>query len=278
MYSYIDIHSHLNFSDYEKDFDDVIQRLKDTNTATITVGTDLESSKKAVELAQKYENIYACIGLHPAGDTGEIFNEEEFEKLITQKRVVAVGECGLDYGRVLPADERRLDADGADQNSEQQQLDTNRRRQKIDFEKQIDFAVKFDLPLMLHVRNAHSDVLNILKEKKREFGEKLRGDVHFFSGDKNIAQEYLDLGFTMSFTGVITFTKDYDEVIKFIPLDKIMSETDCPFVTPVPHRGHRNEPSYVQEVVKKIAEIRGEDFEMVKKALGDNAVRYFGLK
>jgi TatD DNase family protein len=260
MYDYIDIHSHLNFSDYEKDFDDVIQRLKDTNTATITVGTDLESSKKAVEIADKYENIYACIGLHPADETGETFNEEEFEKLVMNKKVVAVGECGLDYGR---------NSDSSEETKE---------RQKTDFEKQINFAVKFGLPLMLHIRNAHEDVLTILKEKKKEFGEKLRGDVHFFSGGIAEAEQYLDLGFTMSFTGVATFTKDYDEVIKFIPLEKMMSETDSPYVTPVPHRGQRNEPSYVQEVVKKIAEIRGEDFEMVKKTLSDNAVRYFNLK
>lgn len=261
MYSYIDIHSHLNFSDYEKDFNEVVQRLKDANTGTITVGTDLVSSQKAVELAQKYDNIYACIGLHPADDTGEIFNEEEFEKLATQKKVVAVGECGLDYGRDLKTEVGPPE----------------KLRQKVDFEKQINFAVKFDLPLMLHVRNAHEDVLNILKAKKKEFGEKLRGNVHFFSGGKDVAKEYLDLGFSMSFTGVITFTKDYDEVIKFIPLDKIMSETDCPFVTPVPHRGKRNEPAFVQEVVKRIAEIKGEGFETVKKALSDNAVRYFKL-
>lgn len=271
MYSYIDIHSHLNFPDYEKDFDDVLKRLKDTNTGTITVGTDLLSSKKAVELADKYENIYACIGLHPADDAEETFDEKEFEKLVSSKKVVAVGECGLDYGRVLPADQRGLDAD-------QRRLDADKIRQKIDFEKQIDFAVKHNLPLMLHVRNAHQDVINILKEKKKEFGEKLRGNVHFFSGDKNIALEYINLGFTMSFTGVITFTRDYDEVIKFIPFEKIMSETDCPFVTPVPHRGTRNEPSYVSEVVKRIAEIKGENFEVVKKILSDNAVRYFGLK
>jgi len=271
MYDYIDIHSHLNFPDYEKDFEGVIQRLKDTNTATIVVGTDLVSSQKAVEIAEKYENIFACIGLHPADDAGEIFDEKEFEKLMVSKKVVAVGECGLDYGRVLPADLRRLNADDADLSAEKQ-------RQKIDFEKQINFAIKFDLPLMLHVRNAHKDVLNILKEKKKEFAEKLRGNVHFFSGDKDIAKEYLDLGFTMSFTGVITFTKDYDEVIKFIPLERMMSETDCPFVTPIPHRGKRNEPAFVQEVVKKIAEIRGEDFEIVKKALSDNAVKYFNLQ
>ena len=131
---------------------------------------------------------------------------------------------------------------------------------------------------MLHIRNAHLDVLNILKQKKVEFGDKLRGDVHFFSGNIYEAQQYLDLGFTMSFTGVITFTKDYDEVIRYIPLDKIMSETDCPFVTPVPYRGQRNEPAFVQEIVKRIAEIKGEDFEIVKKAFSENAVRYFGLK
>ena len=258
-YDYIDIHSHLNFPDYEKDFDEVMKRLKDSNTATITVGTDLESSKKAVELANKYENIYACIGLHPADKENETWNEEEFEKLITTK-TVAVGECGLDYGR---------DSDA---------LEETKVRQKIDFKKQINFAVKHDLPLMLHVRNAHEDALNILTDMKKEFGEKLRGNSHFFSGNNEIAQKYLDLGFTVSFTGVLTFTKDYDEAVKYVPLDKMMSETDSPFVAPVPYRGQRNEPSYVQEVVKKIAEIRGEDFDMVKNTLRDNAVKYFKLE
>lgn len=262
MYDYIDIHSHLNFPDYEKDFEGAIQRLKDTKTATVTVGTDLASSQKAVELAEKYENIYACIGLHPADNLTEVFDEREFEKLVAHKKVVAIGECGLDYGR-----EKNMEVDPSEKT-----------RQKIDFEKQIDFAVKYDKPLMLHVRNAHKDVLNILEEKKKEFGEKLRGNSHFFSGDKEIAQRYLDLGFTVSFTGVITFTQDYDEVVKFVPLDKMMSETDSPFVAPIPYRRTRNEPSYVSEVVKKIAEIRGEDFETIKKALSDNAIRYFDLK
>ena len=259
MYEYIDIHSHLNFPDYEKDFDEVIQRLRDTKTATIVVGTDLASSKKAVDLAEKYEMIYACIGLHPADNTEEIFNEEEFEKLVAHKKVVAIGECGLDYGREKDATEE------------------TKNRQKKDFEKQIDFAVKYNKPLMLHVRNAHEDALDILTEMKKQFGENLRGNSHFFSGNKEIAQRYLDLGFTVSFTGVITFTHDYDEVLKFVPLDKLMSETDSPFVAPVPYRRTRNEPSYVSEVVKKIAEIRGEDFETVKKTLCNNAVDFFGI-
>ena len=260
MYDYIDIHSHLNFSDYEKDFDEVIQRLRDTKTATITVGTDLASSKKAVEIAEKYEMIYACIGLHPADNTEENFNEEEFEKLVSHKKVVAVGECGLDYGR------------------EKDTTEEIKIRQKKDFEKQIDFAVKHGKPLMLHIRNAHEDVLEILTLKKAEYGEKLRGNAHFFSGNKETAQKYLDLGFTVSFTGVITFARDYDEVVRSIPLEKMMSETDSPFVAPIPYRRTRHEPSYVSEVVKKIAEIRGGDFEAVKSVLRDNAVRYFDLK
>ncbi|MEI6480258.1 MAG: TatD family hydrolase [bacterium] len=259
MYDYIDIHSHLNFPDYEKDFEEVIQRLRDTKTATITVGTDLASSQKAVELAEKYEMIYACIGLHPADNTEEEFNEHEFEKLISHKKVVAIGECGLDYGREKDATEE------------------TKIRQRKDFEKQIDFAVKHDKPLMLHIRNAHEDVLEILTEKNKEYGKRLRGNAHFFSGDKQTAQRYLDLGFTVSFTGVITFARDYDEVVRYVPLNKIMSETDSPFVTPVPYRRTRNEPSYVSEVVKKIAEIRGEEIGAVRNYLMKNAIRYFKL-
>lgn len=259
MYDYIDIHSHLNFGDYEKDFDEVIKRLKESNTATITVGCDLASSKKAVELADKYENIYACIGLHPADNTTEVFDEAEFEKLVAHKKVVAIGECGLDYGR------------------EKDAKDEDKIRQRKDFLAQIDFAVKHNKPLMLHVRNAHEDTLAILEEKKKVFGEKLRGNSHFFSGNKEIAQRYLDLGFTVSFTGVITFVHDYDEVVKYVPLEKMMSETDSPFVAPVPHRRERNEPSYVSEVVKKISEIRGEDLETVKNTLKQNAIDFFKL-
>jgi TatD DNase family protein len=268
MYDYIDIHSHLNFSDYEKDFDQVIKRLKDTNTATITVGTDLVSSRKAVELAEQYENIYACIGLHPADNTGETFNEEEFEKLVTQKKVVAVGECGLDYKGFKIHDLRF-------KNEKEKQIEL--------FKKQIELAIEYDKTLMLHLRSgenadAYDDALLILESYIVNHKSKLRGNCHFYAGNIEQAKKFIELGFTISFTGVVTFAKDYDEVIKFIPLDKMMSETDCPFVTPVPYRGGRNEPSYVQEVVKKIAEIRGEDFEFVKKTLSNNAVKYFGLK
>ena len=140
------------------------------------------------------------------------------------------------------------------------------------FIKQIELANKLNKPLMLHIRNAYEDALEIIKAHA-----KVRGDVHFFAGDWEIAKKFLDIGFTLSFTGVLTFTHDYDEVVKNAPLDMILSETDAPYVTPVPHRGKRNEPAYVQEVVRAIAGIRGEDLEMVAIQVLANARRVFGL-
>lgn len=138
---------------------------------------------------------------------------------------------------------------------------------------------------MIHCRDseksladAHRDAIGIFAAKKKEAGERLRGNIHFFSQTTEIAREYFALGFTISFTGVITFTHEYDEVVRFAPLDHIMAETDCPYVAPAPYRGKRNEPIYVEEVVKKIAELRGEDFEVVREALVQNAFRVFNIK
>lgn len=125
---------------------------------------------------------------------------------------------------------------------------------------------------MIHARNAYEEILEILEPLKKIHGEKLRGNVHFFAGDWPTAQRFFELGFTISFTGVITFARDYDEVIKKAPLEMIMSETDAPFVAPAPYRGKRNEPSYVSEVVQKIAELRGEPLEGVRAALVKNAL------
>ncbi|MBX4200174.1 TatD family hydrolase [Candidatus Parcubacteria bacterium] len=254
---YIDIHSHLNFpGKYEDDWEEVIERLRETETSTIVVGTDLLTSKKAVEIAEKYENIYACIGVHPVDDPNKTFNEKEFEDILGPK-VVAVGECGLDFFHV------------------DKEKDFN--RQKKLFLDQIYFALNHDRPLMIHSRDAYLDLLEILEPLKVEHGDKLRGDIHFYAGDLETAKRFWNIGFTTSFTGVITFTRDYDEIIKNAPIEMIQAETDAPFVSPLPYRGKRNEPSYVVEVVKKIAEIRGEDLEMVEKALISNAKRLFSL-
>lgn len=254
---YFDIHSHLNFPDYWNDFDKVIKRLKETETHTIVVGTDFESSKRAVELADKHEEIYACVGIHPVDNPLEKFVITNYELLINNPKVVAVGECGLDFYH-------------AKKNEDYE-------RQKKLFVEQIDFALAHDKPIMIHARNAYEEILEILESLHR--GSKastLRGNVHFFAGDTDTAKRFFDIGFTVSFTGVITFTGDYDEVIRYAPIDMIMSETDSPYVSPVPHRGKRNEPSYVGEVAKRIAEIRGEDEDAVRIALVNNALSMIG--
>ncbi len=262
---YFDIHSHLNFPQYDADREEVIQRLKDTETYTIAVGTDFESSGRAVKLAEENENIYACIGVHPVDDPKIVFEVEKFEELVKHPKVVAIGECGLDFFHVDKAQDFE--------------------RQKNLFLEQINFALKYDKPIMIHSRDAYVELLEILEPLVVEHWDpstssgqaNLRGNVHFFAGNLEIAQRFWKIGFTTSFTGVITFARDYDEVIRNAPLEMIMSETDAPFVAPAPYRGKRNEPSYVSEVVKKIAEIRGEDLDMIKKALFDNAVRVFNI-
>lgn len=255
--NYIDIHCHLSFPDYDSDRAEILRRMKEEEVEAITVGTDLESSKRVVEIAEANEGIWATIGIHPHEVSKAAFDTLEFERLIRSLKIVAIGECGLDYFKI---------------ESEEEKI-----KQKELFESQIRFAINHDKPLMLHIRNAYDDSLVILENYKKEVGEKLRGNVHFFAGNIEIAKKFLDLGFTMSFTGVITFTHDYDEVIKYLPLESIMSETDAPFVAPVPYRGKRNEPLFVVEVVKKIAEIKGIETEETKKVLIENAKKMFGL-
>ncbi|MCX6731412.1 MAG: TatD family hydrolase, partial [Candidatus Parcubacteria bacterium] len=147
----------------------------------------------------------------------------------------------------------------------------NFQTQKDLFIKQIELAKELDKPLMIHCRNAHKEVIEIIKKSKHY------GNIHFFSGTWQEARQYFDLGFTVSFTGVITFTHDYDEIVKKSPLDKIMIETDAPFVAPVPFRGKRNEPVYVKYVAERIAEIRGEQYKKIAQATTENALRFFKL-
>lgn len=276
---YIDTHAHMNFAAYSEDQDEVIKRALENEVAMINVGTKGVTSKEAVEIAEKYEDgVYAIIGLHPVHTNksfhdedelgpggkpftskGEEWDTELFEELAKSKKVVGVGECGLDYFRI-EGDEKEY-----------------KERQVKAFRSQIEFALKHDLPLMIHCREAYDDTLEILNEYKKEYGDKLRGNFHFYAGDLEVAQKILDLGFTMSFTGVITFANEYEELVKFVPIDKIHAETDCPYVTPKPYRGQRNEPLHVREVVKKIAEIKEIDEKEVENALIENARRQYGI-
>jgi TatD DNase family protein len=240
--------------------------MKEKGVGAITIGTDIESSKRAVEIANQNKIIWACIGVHPVKEVGlekdtNNFDEVEFEKLANHHKVVAIGECGLDYFRL-----------------DQVNLVNEKKRQKDIFEAQINFALRHNKALMLHCRDSYDDVLDILEYYKKEFGEKLNGNAHFFAGNIGQAKRFLDLGFTMSFTGVITFTKDYDEVIRYLPIDSIMSETDAPFVAPVPYRGKRNEPQYVIEVVARLAAIKGVGVEEMASKIEETATKVFGLK
>lgn len=260
-YQFIDIHAHTNFTGYDVDREEVIHRALDAGVAIINVGTDKETSASAVALAHKYEDgIYATVAVHPV-HTSETFDLEYYRKLAQDPKVVAIGECGLDYFH--------LDAGSI-------------ALQKEVFLAHIKLANEVGKPLMLHIRNgkdasatvpnAYGDAYEMLKAHA-----KVKGNVHFFAGTWTEAQKFFELGFTISFTGVITFAREYAEVIKRAPLDMIMSETDCPYVSPAPYRGKRNEPAHVREVVRKIAEIRGEDFEIVRAQLLGNAKRVFGL-
>lgn len=280
-FNYIDIHSHLNFPDFDKDREEVIKKMIDEKIGTICVGADLKTSRECVELANRYENIWATIGVHP-NDSDEIFNEKEFQILLgsptSKSRVVGVGECGLDYFR--------LDKHGHSVSSWTPSVQIG--KQKKLFEKQIQFAIKNNLPIMIHCRDlprrssteagSYEDILDILSSYKKEFGDKVYGNVHFFAGTKETAKKFIEIGFTISFSGVITFTNDYDEAVKYVPIDKIMPDTDSPFVAPAPFRGKRNEPFYVKEIVKRIAEIKGLDFEMIRKQMVQNAINTFSLK
>lgn len=269
---YFDIHSHLNFKEFDVDRDAVIAKLAEENIWTTTVGTNLETSRQAVDLADKHPNIFATIGLHPAlGEESimekkpiEAFNEPEFEKLVIHPKVVAIGECGLDYARLYAHPPEEIEKEKA--------------RQKAEFEKQIEFAVKYDKPLMIHCRDAYPDCLEILSAKKQIHGQKLRGNFHFFTSPVDLALKCIGLGFSVSFTGPITFVPQYQSMVMMIPLEHVMVETDSPYAAPIPHRGKRNEPLFVRDIVSKIADIKTENEESVRQLLVDNALTFFGIK
>lgn len=285
----IDIHSHLNFNAFKDDADAVIQRTLENCVWTILVGSQIDTSRRAVAYAEKYpEGIYAAVGLHPihltesyvdakeinageglpaqAGQAGvsgfktrvERFSHDAYKPLAEHQKTVAIGECGLDYYRIME--------------HETWSMEQIKKLQADTFRQQVSLAREVKKPLMIHCRNAYKDLLQILKE---ENAQEIGGDVHFFAGSWDIAKQFLDLGFYLSFTGVITFARDYDEVLRNVPLDRIMVETDSPYVTPTPHRGKRNEPLYVEFVAQKIAEIKNLSEYQVFKQLVENTKHCF---
>lgn len=271
MINYFDIHSHLHDKAFDEDRETVVATIEKLGIMTITVGTDFEESKKAVALAYESKNIFAAIGMHPVDNRTEEFVKERYEDLARDERVVAIGECGLDYFRLVEDKEAGFFV------SEE----AEKQRQKKLFEMQIELAVLVNKPLMLHGRpskgsmDAYDDMVGMLNAAKQKHGAKVRGNFHFFVGDTLTLEKVLALSFTVSFSGVITFAKEYQEIVLKTPLEMMHAETDSPYVAPSAYRGKRNEPLYVGEVVKKIAEIKGLTEEEVTAQLVKNAERLF---
>jgi TatD DNase family protein len=254
---FIDSHAHLDDKRFNKDRDEIIRYLHDDGIeAVLNPGADLKSSKKAVEIAEKYPNIYAAVGCHPH-DTKYMDDETMniFRELAKSKKVVAIGEIGLDYYY---------------NNSE-------RDVQKKWFREQIRLAKELDLPYIVHDRDAHEDLLRIMKE---EHYDGARGVLHCYSGSVEMAREFIKLGFYISLAGPVTFRKARVPklVAKEIPFDKLLIETDSPYLTPEPFRGKRNEPMYVRFVAEEIAEIRNVSLDEVAEKTNQNFKTLFNIK
>lgn len=257
----IDTHSHFNLSQFDADRDEAIARMLSLGVGTICVGVDYASSALAVTIAAVHPDIWATVGLHPT-HWGLGWEREKMEQLAKQEKVVAIGECGLDYFR---EDERKAKPE-----------------QKALFAAQIELAHTLDLPLMLHIRpepgkmDAYEEAIQILQEARNTW-ETMRGTAHFFVGTKEIAEQFINLGFHISFSGVITIFPEYEQVVKSVPIDRILPETDAPFAAPVVYRGKRNEPIYVGEIVKKIAELKGLSESETQIQLLHNAQHLFRI-
>lgn len=258
----IDTHGHLNFHKFDDDRDEVVRRCQAAGMKVINPSSQLPTSQAAVELAKHYPgDMYAAVGFHPTHTEDTEFSLEEFQRLfeVERKHIHAVGEIGLDY--------YRLPEGGDNQKIIQHQKDI--------FRSMFELATKQNLPKIIHCRDAYDDLITEL----RGFGASHDGVIHCYLGSQAQATQFLDLGFYLGFTGIITFTDDEEllSVIKTMPLDRMLAETDAPYLTPVPLRGKRNEPLYVKHVIEKIAELRGLDYQTTEDALGENARRLFRL-
>ncbi len=250
----VDTHAHLQSREFDRDRDVVIHRAMSAGVrAIINVGFDLETSQRALKLAQ-IEGMYATCGIHPHNAKHMTLWAAEVEQLIPSERLVAVGEIGLDYYRNLSAPEA----------------------QKECFARMIDLARRVRLPIVVHDRDAHKDILAMLKSEK---AEQVGGVMHCFSGDWQMARDCLDMGFFISIAGPVTFKNSsrLQQVAASVPLDRLLIETDCPYLAPEPYRGMRCEPGMVRLVAERVASLRGESPESIQEATWQNAIRLFGL-
>ncbi|MFD2216997.1 TatD family hydrolase [Metabacillus endolithicus] len=251
-----DTHAHLNAVQFEGDLEEVIERATSEGVSHIVVvGFDHETIKRAMELIEQYDMIYAAIGWHPV-DAIDMTEEDLswIRELSQHPKVVAIGEMGLDY--YWDKSPKEI--------------------QKEVFRKQIQLAKEVNLPIIIHNRDATEDVVKILQE---ENASEVGGIMHCFTGSLEVAKQCMEMNFYISFGGPVTFknAKKPKEVVKEIPMDRLLIETDCPYLTPHPYRGKRNEPSYVRYVAEQISELRGVSFEEIAEKTSDNAMKVFGI-
>lgn len=281
-----DSHTHPHFAAYKDDSEEVVRRALDAGVGMLMVGTHLDTSRASVAQAEKYENVWAAVGLHPVHVTdgyfdpnedaqpvaekvdggfrrrAEVYDKEAYRSLAqSSKKVVAIGEAGLDYYRLEGSDEEK---------------EATKQKQREVFREQAELAAELDLALTVHCREAHYDLFAILKDVQRAH-QNLRGVIHCFTGTPGEAERHMSLGFYISFSGIITFAKDWDDFIRVTPLEKLLVETDAPYLTPVPFRGKRNEPAYVHHTAERIAAIKGITLDEVAQVTTTNAKRVFAL-
>lgn len=271
----IDTHAHLNFEAFLNDWRETAKRALLAGIKIINVGSNLETSKRAVEIAEEFpDGVYAAVGLHPIHVLDEEVDIEEYKKLAAHPKVVALGEIGLDYFR-MPTSIRPEEAGGVAAGRQIKSPEEIKNLQKEVLLKFLKLGTEEKLPVIVHCREAHSDLIDLLENFDKPAGPDARGVMHCFSGNWEEARRYFNLGFLISFTGVITFAHYEGEVLAKAPLQKIMVETDCPYLTPEPHRGGRNEPAYVEFVAREVARVKNEPYEEVAKITTENAKRLF---
>lgn len=245
-----DTHAHPQMHQFDADRDRVIRRALDSGVGMICVGVDLESSRQAIALAERYDGLYASVGLHPNDNLDEQYDGSAYAKLAEHPKVVAIGEIGLDFYRTAEPERRAF--------------------QKERFQLQLQLAKAVRKPVIIHCRDAHEDMRGILAAYDGP-----RGVIHSFTGTPGDAQAYVAADFSIGLNGILTFARNYDIAVRTIPLERIILETDSPYLAPEPHRGRRNEPFYIYEVAKKVAELKGLPLLEVQKLTTENAKSLF---
>ena len=273
----IDTHAHVNFNAFKDDADEVIRRALDNGVAVFNVGSQYSTSRRAVEMAHRYENVWAIVGLHPIQlkkqtieyqddyelapeeikTSGEEFDYEKYLELANDPKVVAIGEIGLDYHHFEPEDN----------------IEELKNKQKEILLQFIKLANEVQKPVMVHCWDAYPDLLEILKNNPVE----RKGVIHSFVGGYKTANKFIELDYKIGLNGVITYSESYDRLIKEVDLQNIVLETDCPYLTPVPHKGERNEPLYVKYVAEKIAKMKGMDIFEIERITTENVKILFRI-